>query len=112
MRTLPLALDVADDGLPALVDVDVLHRDLLLAFAAVAIERIEQSRIGAGELVRLAQSFPSALEALIADHSPPVAFHRRVMACDKLCRDHAFEFIPWLDAHQRIDRRVAAMPAR
>jgi hypothetical protein len=34
------------------VDVDVLHRDLLLAFAAVAIERIEQSRIGAGELVR------------------------------------------------------------
>src|SRR6516162_1589677 len=29
-----------------------LHRDLLLAFAAVAIERIERSRIGAGELVR------------------------------------------------------------
>src|SRR5262249_19323023 len=52
MRTLPPALDVADDGLTALVDVDVLHRDLLLAFAAVAIERIEQSRIGAGELVR------------------------------------------------------------
>jgi len=29
MRTLPPALDVADDGLTALVDVDVLHRDLL-----------------------------------------------------------------------------------
>jgi len=29
MRTLPLALDVADDGLTALVDVDMLHRDLL-----------------------------------------------------------------------------------
>ena len=40
MRTLPPALDVADDGLTALVDVDVLHRDLLLAFAAVAIERM------------------------------------------------------------------------
>jgi hypothetical protein len=50
MQTLPPALDVADDGLTALVD--VLHRDLLLAFAAVAIERIEQSRRGAGELVR------------------------------------------------------------
>ena len=50
MRTVPPALDVADDGLTALVDVDVLHRDLLPAFAAVAIERIEQSRIGAGEL--------------------------------------------------------------
>ena len=36
----PPALDIADDGLTALVDVDVLHRDLLLAFAAVAIERM------------------------------------------------------------------------
>ena len=52
MRTVPPAVDVADDGLTALVDVDVLHRDLLLAFAAVATERIEQSRIGARELVR------------------------------------------------------------
>ena len=53
MRTVPPALDVADDGLTALGDVDVLHRDLLLAFAAVAIERMyDQSRIGAGELVR------------------------------------------------------------
>src|SRR5215472_15058388 len=91
---------------------DVFYRDLLLAFAAVAIERIEQSRIGAGELVRLAQSFPSALEGLVADHGPPIAFHRRVMACDKLRRDHAFEFIPWLHAHQRIDRRMAFPPER
>jgi hypothetical protein len=36
MQTLPPAFDVADDGL----DVDVLHRDLLLAFAAVSIERV------------------------------------------------------------------------
>jgi hypothetical protein len=32
------------------------------------------------------------------------------MACDKLRRDHAFEFIPWLDAHQCIDRRMAFPP--
>ena len=56
------------------------------------------------------QSFPSALEGLVANHGSPVAFHRRVMACDKLRRDHAFEFIPWLDAHQRIDRRMAFPP--
>ena len=37
MRTV---LPAADDGLTALVAVDVLHRDLLLAFAAVAIERM------------------------------------------------------------------------
>jgi hypothetical protein len=41
MRTVPPALDVADDGLTALVD--VLHRDLLLAFAAVAIERMSKA---------------------------------------------------------------------
>jgi hypothetical protein len=39
----PPALDVADDGPTALVDVDVLHRDLLLAFAAVAIERMSKA---------------------------------------------------------------------
>jgi hypothetical protein len=39
----PTALDVADDGLTALVDVVVLHRDLLLAFAAVAIERMSKA---------------------------------------------------------------------
>src|SRR5262249_11171493 len=93
-----------DHRLTALVDVDVLHRDLLLAFAAVAIERIEQSRIGAGELVCLAQSFP------VAKHGAPIAFHHRVMACDKLRPDHAFEFIPWLDTYQRIDRRMAFPP--
>jgi hypothetical protein len=37
----------------ARMGVDVLHRDLLLAFAAVTIERFEQRGVGAGELVRL-----------------------------------------------------------
>ena len=31
-----------DHGLPAGVDVDVLDRDLLLAFAAVALESLQQ----------------------------------------------------------------------
>ena len=38
----PPGLDVADDGLAALVDVDVLDRDLLLALAAVAVEAFDQ----------------------------------------------------------------------
>ena len=42
MRPHPPGLDVADDGLAAFVDVDVLDRDLLLALAAVAIEGFEQ----------------------------------------------------------------------
>jgi hypothetical protein len=36
--------------------VDVLHRDLLLALAAMSIERVEQRRIGAGELALMSQN--------------------------------------------------------
>ena len=45
--------DHPDHRLPARMDVDVLDRDLLLALAAMAVERFEQRRLGAGELVRL-----------------------------------------------------------
>jgi hypothetical protein len=106
----PPALDIADDGLTALVNVNVLNSDLLLALAAVAVESIEQCRIGAGELVRLAQSFLSALEALVADHGPPVAFHRGVVGCDKLRGYHALKLVSWLDTDQRIDCRMALPP--
>jgi hypothetical protein len=41
----------------SLVDMYVLHSDLLLAFAAVTIECIEQHRMRAGELVRLGLRF-------------------------------------------------------
>src|SRR5215472_15810106 len=88
----------------------VLHRDLLLSFAAVAIERIEQSRIGARELVRLAQVLAPALERLFADHGAPIAFHRNVMGGDKLRRDHAFKLVSWRDADQGIDGRMALPP--
>jgi hypothetical protein len=44
----------------------VLHRDLLLALTAVAIERFEQDRIGTGKLVRLAQVLAAPLERLLA----------------------------------------------
>jgi hypothetical protein len=53
------------------MDVDVLHRDLLLPFAAVAIERIEQSRIGAGELVRRLGKFAElrGLSPVVGSHA-------------------------------------------
>jgi hypothetical protein len=62
VRTLPPALDVADDGLAALVNVNMLDRDLLLTLAAVPVERIEQDRIAAREFVRLAQGFSFSLD--------------------------------------------------
>jgi hypothetical protein len=97
MRPPPGALDIADDGVTALVDVDVLHRDLLLAFATVPIKSIEQCRVGAGESVCLVQSFPSALEGLLAEHGASIAIHRSVVA-SQLRSHHAFEFISWFDS--------------
>jgi hypothetical protein len=67
VRTLPPALDIADDGLAALVNVNMLDRDLLLTLAAVPVERIEQDRIAAREFVCLAQGFAPALERLFRE---------------------------------------------
>jgi hypothetical protein len=35
-------LDIADNGLAARIDADMLHPDCLLAFAAVLIQRIQE----------------------------------------------------------------------
>jgi hypothetical protein len=44
-----------------LVDMYVLYSHLLLAFAAMAIERVEQHDIGPGKLVRLAQALAARM---------------------------------------------------
>jgi hypothetical protein len=43
--------DVTDDRLPALGDVDVLNGHLLLAAAAVSLQRLNLSGEGPGELI-------------------------------------------------------------
>jgi hypothetical protein len=45
---LPRGLDDADDGLAAGMHMDMFHCDLLLALAAMPIERFEQRGVGAG----------------------------------------------------------------
>ena len=49
----PRGLNVADNGLATLVNVNVLDRHLLLAFATMAVKRLKQSRVGARELICL-----------------------------------------------------------
>ncbi len=44
-------VDIADNRLSSPVDVDVLHRDLLLASSPVSLERLHLRREGPGELV-------------------------------------------------------------
>jgi hypothetical protein len=61
--------------LAALVDVDVLDRDLLCALAAVAVEGVEQHGIGTRKFVGLGQAFAMALEGLFVDHRSSVALH-------------------------------------
>ena len=54
----PRGLNPTDNGLPAGMHVHVLYRDLLLALAAVAIERVQQHCEGARELASLIQIIP------------------------------------------------------
>ena len=62
---------IRDDGLIG-IDGDVLHRDLLLTFSAVAVEGLGKQRYGSGGLVgerKVSRTKPrsSGLEAMLAD---------------------------------------------
>src|ERR1700730_9211504 len=85
---------------------DVLDRDLLLALATMAVKRLDQSRVGARELVGLVQVIAPALEGLLADHGASVAFHRGAVCGDELRRDHARDFILRSNSDQSRDGRV------
>jgi hypothetical protein len=52
------------------MDMDVLHRDLLLALAAMTIESVKQQGVGPEELVGLAQGLTMAFETLFFDQAP------------------------------------------
>src|ERR1700738_832676 len=89
------------------MNVNMLYRNLLLAFPAVTIERIEQDRIAARQFVRLVQILLLSLKRLITQRSAPITFHRGVVRGQELCRYHAFEFISRIDADQGIYRSMA-----
>ena len=85
---LPLVLNVSDDGLAALVHVDVLNCDLLLPFTTVTVERLKQSYVGARELTGLVQVAVAHRQLRV--HRAAVALHRSVVASDELGGKHAF----------------------
>jgi hypothetical protein len=84
---------VADDSLTAGMHVDVLHRDLLLALAAMMVQGVEQHGIGPGKLVRLTQVLASPLKRLLANHRAPIAFHGGIVGGKQLSGDHAFQLV-------------------
>jgi hypothetical protein len=65
-RSHPTPLHIADDGLTAVVDVDVFDRDFLLSFAAMTVQRLQQGSVGARELVCLAKVFAATFKCLLA----------------------------------------------
>src|SRR5260370_6519416 len=85
---------------------NLLHRDLLLALAAVAIERVEQHGIGARKLVGLTQVLATPLERLFADHGAPVALHGGVVRGEELSRDHPFKLVCRPDPDQAGEGRT------
>src|SRR5207253_10265311 len=102
----PRRPDHSNHRLTAGANVDVFHRDLLLAFAAMAVYRVEQHRIGAGEFVGLTQVLTPTLESLLAKHRAPVGLHGGIVCGDELGRDHPFDFVLWLDAGERRNSRA------
>ena len=85
-RNAPLRRDRADNSLSPGVDVNVLDSDLLLAFAAVTVEGLDQGRIGARQLIGLGKVLAASLERLFANHGAPIALHCGVMGGDELRR--------------------------
>ena len=55
----PPALDVANDGLTAVVDVDVLDRDFLRSAGPVALQRLQLRGEGPRELIQGARPRPA-----------------------------------------------------
>ena len=77
---------------------DMLDSHLLLAFAAMTIECVEEQGIGPGKFVGLAQGLTMAFERLLLDHSAPVALHGGVVRSEDLSREHRLKLVPGRDA--------------
>src|SRR5215204_3675934 len=87
---------IRDDGLVG-VHGDVLHRDLLLAFAAMAVERLGKPRERSRGLVGECQVPCAGLEALSRDPGPPVEVKRGGVRGDHLGAQHAFYRVLGID---------------
>ena len=87
------------------MDVDVLHGDLLLAFAAMAIQRVEKLAEGSRKLAGLVQILAPSFEGLVLDHGAPIALHCSAMRGDQLSRHHPLELVLRGDPEETRDGR-------
>jgi Polymer-forming cytoskeletal len=94
--------NVADDGLTALVHMNVLDGNLLLSLAAMPVQRFQQCCICPRQFVCLIELLPPAFEWLLRKHRAPITLHCRVVAGDKLRCDHSLALIPRGQADQGV----------
>jgi hypothetical protein len=87
---------IRDDGLVG-VHGDVLHRDLLLAFAAVTVERLGKSRERSRDLLSECQVSGTRFKTLFRDPGPPVEVKRGGVRRDHLGAQHAFHRVLGID---------------
>lgn len=88
-------LNVADNRLPAAVDVNVFDRNFLSALAPMPAQCFQQSGVRSIQYVGLPQIFLAAFKCLLRHHRPPIALHRRIVRGEKLDRQHTLEFVIW-----------------
>ena len=101
----PRSFDIADYGLPARVDMDMLDRDLLLALAAMLVERLQQCRPGTRELICLIEVLAPSLGRSALRAWPGGSIPSRCCVCfEQLCSHHAFQLVLWSDAGQGDER--------
>jgi hypothetical protein len=98
-------VDRTDDGLAALIDVDMLHRHLLLALAAVPLQRLHLHRVGPQQLHREISIRVLLLDDLRGLELPQVP-HRRRMYCDHLRREHTLDLAARSDTVHRREHTV------
>ena len=78
----------------------MLDPDHLLAIAPVPVQRLEQRGIGPRQLGGGVEVHLPALDGLVGQHGPTLAFHARGVAGDHLAGQHALQLVPGLGSDQ------------
>ncbi len=93
-------IDIAHDGLPAGMDMNMLDRHFLLPAPPTPIERVGQPRECTADLDRKAQFFPADTAVLPGEHGAPCAVHGGGVKREHLGRQHLLDGVTRSDVNQ------------
>jgi len=90
---LPPGLNVANNGLPTIFHIDVLHRDCLLATVPVLAQSLDLGRVGARQFVVRPLMRFELRELFGIRHSSTLSHQRDVRCCHLDCQ-HTLDAVP------------------